>query len=149
VDGYTIAFRGSKPVTELRAYFDRRRKAIEEMHPTAAWMLNCNTYSVHYEVLETYLQFSWLNFSPSCQLGDGIWARSNPIPGNEYGNFRSLFLQEIVSPDTPNGAWERKYNDLGIECCDVSFWTEGDMLMVTEAINNGYVAGIVVLRRGY
>jgi hypothetical protein len=34
VDGYTLTSRGSKPATELRAYFDKRRKAIEELRPT-------------------------------------------------------------------------------------------------------------------
>jgi hypothetical protein len=50
----------------------------------------------------------------------------------------------MVSPDTPNGAWERKYDDLGIECCDFSFWAEGDMLMFTETIDNGCVIAVVV-----
>jgi hypothetical protein len=69
------------------------------------------------------------------QLCDGISAESTPIKDNT--NFRSLSIREMVSPDAPKGAWERKYDDLGIECCDVSFWTEGDMLMLMESINNG------------
>jgi hypothetical protein len=53
----------------------------------------------------------------------------------------------MVSPDAPNGAWERKYDDIGIECTGFSFWPEGDMLMLTESTNNGYVLSIVMSRR--
>jgi hypothetical protein len=52
----------------------------------------------------------------------------------------------MVSPDAPNGVWKCKYDDLGMEGGDFSFWAEKDLLILTERINGGYV-GSVVMRR--
>jgi hypothetical protein len=54
VDGHTLIFRGSTPAMVLRGFFDQRRTAIEELHPTATWQLDCNdTGKVRYEVVKT------------------------------------------------------------------------------------------------
>jgi hypothetical protein len=51
VDGCTLAFRGSKPAVALREYFNKRRKAIEELRPTATWTLEYDdTGTSQYEV---------------------------------------------------------------------------------------------------
>jgi hypothetical protein len=68
VDGYTLAFRGTKPAAELRTYLDKRRKAIEELRPIATWTLNCSPWNVHYEVLETHLYFFWLDVLPNSAM---------------------------------------------------------------------------------
>jgi hypothetical protein len=60
VDGCTLAFRGPRPARELREYLKQRRKAIEELQPTATWTSNSRTGNEHYEVLETLLHFSCL-----------------------------------------------------------------------------------------
>jgi hypothetical protein len=55
LDGYTLAFRGSKPATELRAYFDKRRKAIEELRPTTTWETDYVPQRRLYREVSSYL----------------------------------------------------------------------------------------------
>jgi hypothetical protein len=56
VDGYTLAFRGSKPAMELCAYFDKRRKAIEELRPTSTWKIEKQFRLRWYR----YVSFCWV-----------------------------------------------------------------------------------------
>jgi hypothetical protein len=145
VDGCTLAFRGSRTATELRVYLNQRRKAIEELRPTATWALKYeNTVIPQYEVVGTHAFSLALISDQFYQLCDGIWATGTQL--KEHGYFKGLSFQEMVSPDAPNGVWKRKCDDLGIEGGDFSFWAEKDLLILTERINGGYV-GSAVMRR--
>ncbi|PVG03811.1 hypothetical protein CPB86DRAFT_694419, partial [Serendipita vermifera] len=69
-------------------------------------------------------------------LCDGIWANSSMQKDNE--GFRGLYFREMVSPDAPDGAWERKFDDVGMECSDFSSWPGQDLLILMEKVNGGY-----------
>jgi hypothetical protein len=44
----------------LREYFNQKRRAIEELRPTAMWALDCYTRNAYVEVLELPLHFPCL-----------------------------------------------------------------------------------------
>lgn len=119
VDGFLLGDRGDMMATDILKLVLERRRAFERIRPRMLWEVKVPGAN-----------------NVQLELSDGVWGLA---PLAEDGTFKKIRFEELVPPDTPGGRWTFSTNDLGIDCCDFSFWLDADALFVIEKLPNWLV----------